>query len=211
MIRKPIQTFYYQSGSSFCPDTFSEQLRQFVSSYHEKNGLCPLRFFCIGSDRITGDSLGPFVGYKLEQYRSHLPKNIVPYQVIGTLSDPVHALNLNRTLDALSPSHMSYLTIAIDASLGSAESCGHITLSNQPLLPGEGIRRKLRKVGQISITGVVGNEKDPHPLQHTPLHTVIELADSICDGILTFLYSYNNQWQPLRTAPNSPGKSYLNS
>ena len=38
-----------------------------------------LIFLCIGSDRATGDSLGPLIGYKLEQ----LPNQ--NYLVYGTL------------------------------------------------------------------------------------------------------------------------------
>ena len=50
-------------------------------------------FVCIGSDRITGDSLGPLVGHQLSRYHW---KNIYVY---GTLNEPVHALNLETTLE----------------------------------------------------------------------------------------------------------------
>src|SRR5690554_6738809 len=42
-------------------------------------------FMCIGTDRSTGDSLGPLVG----MYLSGLG-----YNVCGTLDDPTHAMNL---------------------------------------------------------------------------------------------------------------------
>ncbi|WP_340371938.1 DUF1256 domain-containing protein [Peribacillus sp. FSL E2-0218] len=49
-------------------------------------------FLCIGSDRSTGDSFGPLVGTMLKEKQ-------VPYHVFGTLSEPVHALNLKNTLN----------------------------------------------------------------------------------------------------------------
>src|SRR5690554_2831459 len=45
---------------------------------------------CIGSDRSTGDALGPLVGAYLKQ----LP--IPRTSVWGTLAQPVHALNLEQ-------------------------------------------------------------------------------------------------------------------
>ena len=37
---------------------------------------------CIGSDRITGDSLGPLIGYQLSPYCSRI------FHVYGTLDEP---------------------------------------------------------------------------------------------------------------------------
>src|SRR5690606_29960938 len=49
-------------------------------------------FVCIGTDRSTGDSLGPLVG-------THLMKHHYSgLHVFGTLDDPVHAMNLNDTI-----------------------------------------------------------------------------------------------------------------
>ena len=58
---------------------------------------------CIGSDRITGDSLGPLIGQQLSRYRW---KNI---HIYGTLDAPVHALNLESTLSGIKKRHPSAL------------------------------------------------------------------------------------------------------
>ena len=42
---------------------------------------------CIGTDRSTGDSLGPLTGSKL------LEKNLEHFYIYGTLQHPVHAVN----------------------------------------------------------------------------------------------------------------------
>ncbi len=54
----------------------------------------PIVFLCVGTDRSTGDSLGPLVGSKLAE----LNKDLYLY---GTLEEPVHAMNLNDTLTSI--------------------------------------------------------------------------------------------------------------
>ena len=79
-------------------------------------------FICIGSDRITGDSLGPMIGHHLSRFHW---KNVFVY---GTLDFPVHALNLENTVITLKKRHPSALFIAVDASLGSKKHIGYITV-----------------------------------------------------------------------------------
>ena len=52
----------------------------------------PIIFVCIGTDRSTGDSLGPLVGYKLK----YLSKNNI--YIYGTLENPIHAKNMVDSL-----------------------------------------------------------------------------------------------------------------
>ena len=74
---------------------------------------------CIGSDRITGDSLGPLIGQQLSRHRW---KNI---HIYGTLDTPVHALNLESVLADIKKRHPSALILAVDASLGSQKHIGY--------------------------------------------------------------------------------------
>src|SRR5437879_507077 len=69
-------------------------------------------FACIGTDRSCGDALGPLVGTYLAG---------LGYAVIGTIDDPLHAMNLRERL-ALVPA--SKTVIAIDACLGLVSSIG---------------------------------------------------------------------------------------
>lgn len=77
-----------------------------------------LVFLCIGSDRMTGDCLGPYVGYLLSRY------TLSGISVYGTLSQPVHALNLEKMADFIRSRHPQGLVIAIDASLGEKSTWG---------------------------------------------------------------------------------------
>lgn len=139
----------------------------------------PLVFLCIGSDRATGDSLGPLIGYKLEQQPHH------NYVVYGTLEDPVHAKNLATVVEQIHSRYHNPYIIAIDASLGKQAHVGYYTLGVGSLKPGAGVGKELISVGDAFITGIVNLSGllDRMLLQTTRLHTVMSLADQIFLGI----------------------------
>ena len=138
-----------------------------------------LIFLCIGSDRATGDSLGPLIGYKLEQ---HPNQN---YLVYGTLENPVHAKNLATVVEEIHSRYKNPYIIAIDASLGKQAHIGYYTLGVGSLKPGAGVGKDLISVGDVFITGIVNLSGllDRMLLQTTRLHTVMSLADRIYLGI----------------------------
>jgi putative sporulation protein YyaC len=137
-------------------------------------------FLCIGSDRATGDCLGPIIGYKLSKYqkRHH-------YTVYGTLEKPVHAKNLKDTIEMINLMHEDAFIIAIDASLGKSNHIGFITLGEGPLRPGAGVDKDLPAVGDLFITGIVNFSGilDHMLLQTTRLNVVMSMADQICLAI----------------------------
>lgn len=170
-------TFYFDSNDKHCPLLLGHRLADMIMS-HEKfmNNIVLL---CIGSDRSTGDSLGPLIGYKLSR------RNHTNLSIYGTLESPVHAINLCETMDIINFSHPDSLIIAMDACVGKHNHIGYITLSNSPLYPGLGVQKKLPQVGDICITGIVNfqNVMDNMILQTTRLDTVMKLADSISEAI----------------------------
>ncbi|MBH1941121.1 spore protease YyaC [Mobilitalea sibirica] len=146
-------------------------------------------FLCIGSDRATGDCLGPIIGYKLSKY-----KKLYNYYVYGTLEEPVHAKNLKSTVDMIYQAHEDAFIIAIDASLGKSDHIGYITLGEGPLKPGAGVNKDLPAVGDIYITGIVNFSGllDHMLLQTTRLNVVMSLADQICQAINYSIYNLNS-------------------
>lgn len=171
-------TYYIENKNADADSQLGTILFHLLSSC-DKN-FQELVILCIGSDRITGDSLGPLVGHSLSQ-------NPLPHtHIYGTLNHPVHALNLNETVKTLHTQHPHSLIIAIDASLGTKNHLGFLTISKRSLEPGLGVRKKLQPVGDISITGIVNTAGtfDHFSLQSTRLATVVQMADSIVSGIL---------------------------
>ncbi len=131
---------------------------------------------CIGSDRLTGDCLGPITGSKL----SSQLKNISVY---GTLEKPVHALNLRDIAKEISEKYPNPYIIAVDACLGT--HIGSVTLSEGSIVPGAGVNRKLNAIGNLSITGIVGSchGNTLNTLSTVRLFSVMTLADIISSAI----------------------------
>jgi putative sporulation protein YyaC len=154
-------------------------------SHHLYSTLLPkmdfydIVFVCIGTDRSTGDALGPLVGSKLEKL---YPENLTVY---GTLDDPVHAINLEEKLEHISKVHRTPYIIAIDACLGESKSVGMITLAQGSLKPGAGVQKKLPEVGNLHLTGIVnvGGFMEYFVLQNTRLSIVMNMADKIASAI----------------------------
>lgn len=178
LVQNPV-TYYHQAGTCFSASLFGRQLHAFLEEMKERKDKKEVLFLCIGSDRSTGDSLGPLVGYKLEKGRAGA------YPLIGTLHQSVHATNLEETIDRIRLEYPDHVVVAIDASIGRKEHVGYITMGIGSLKPGLGVRKNLGAVGDIYITGIVGSGSNLEPLllQNTRLSVVMELADCIYEGI----------------------------
>lgn len=144
---------------------------------------------CIGTDRSTGDCLGPLVGSKLDLLQQDF------FIVCGTLDKPVHASNLKEILDMIHKQNSNPFIVAIDACLGRLESVGYVQLGDGSLLPGAGVNKNLPPVGQIHITGVVnvGGYMEYMILQNTRLNLVMRLADVIADGIKQAILAFEKK------------------
>ncbi|HHX73365.1 MAG TPA: spore protease YyaC, partial [Firmicutes bacterium] len=142
-------------------------------------GTEQLIILCIGTDRSTGDALGPIAGSKLKQLR---PRNTV---IFGTLDEPVHAVNLAETIGTIRTCHPSPFIIAIDACLGKTESVGCVEIGAGPARPGAGVSKTLPAVGDIYINGIVnvGGFLEYFVLQNTRLSLVVRMAETISRGI----------------------------
>lgn len=154
----------------------------------ERNGVV---FLCIGTDRSTGDSLGPLIGYKLSS------GNVRRLQVIGTLERPVHAMNLEQYVRMIHRCYPRSVIVAVDASVGSMEHIGCVTLGRGALRPGLGVSKELQAVGDIFLTGIVGGygNRDPLMLQSVRLALVMQMADYICESaFLVEQFLENRTW-----------------
>ena len=165
-------TFYINASQRDSVLRISHTLKQCILDHQEK--WSELVFLCIGTDRVTGDCLGPFVGQKLSSCSTP------DFTVYGTLFQPVHALNLTA---------MYSFIVAIDASLGQKKHLGYVTIANGALYPGAAIHKQLPSVGHIHITGIVNvsGVLEQLTLQTTRLSTVVFLADTIVQGILEMI------------------------
>ena len=167
---------YYNAKEINAPFLFGQDLAELILS--NKKDSQPIVILCIGTDRATGDCLGPLIG-------TNLLLNHVQVTIYGTLIEPVHAVNLTMILDQIKHTHPDAFLIAIDACLGTKEHIGYITLEQGGLYPGESINKELPCVGDIAITGIVNRAMKSNflILQCTRLHIVMNLANAISSGI----------------------------
>ena len=103
-------------------------------------------FLCVGTDKITGDSLGPYVGSLLKK---------CGFCVYGTLGDTVNATNLSERTARIYREHKDPYIIAIDSCLGRREHIGFVTLNSGSLKAGSGVNKRLMPVGNMAIKGIV--------------------------------------------------------
>ncbi len=168
--------------------TFTDSLYELVCSSLKRGYKC-IVFVCIGTDRSTGDSLGPLIGYKMNDLRYN---NIY---VHGNLDEPVHAKNIDRVMEHVASCYEKPLVVAVDACLGKMDHIGFVTIGEGSIKPGSGVKKDLAPVGDMYITGIVnfGGFMDYLILQNTRLSIVMKMADMISMGIKYVLWKvYNN-------------------
>ncbi|SDE37242.1 putative sporulation protein YyaC [Paenibacillus sp. UNCCL117] len=153
----------------------AEELPEFIRMIRDQGTTVnDMIFVCVGTDRSTGDALGPLVGSLLEEagYRD----------VIGTLAHPLDASNLPTRLASLP---VNRVVLAVDACLGQPASIGYYQVSNRPLAPGKSVGRRLPPVGTYSIAAIVNADQGQKYalLQSTSLYVVMNMAKEIASAI----------------------------
>lgn len=117
---------------------------------NETEGLCPnVVVVCIGSEKITGDSLAPLVGELLvDRY------NVKTF-VYGTVSDSVNGKNMKEWLEFIETVHSGSKIVAVDAGLSYTDGVGTVKISAS-VFPKKAVKGEAMAVGDVGIVGVVG-------------------------------------------------------
>ena len=158
------ELYYYDTNQNFETTELAARLYMMIRDELEKSRKEKVLLLCIGTDRSTGDSLGPLIGYLLKnQELKHI-------RVLGTLNRPVHAMNLEDTLSIVEQYY---------------QDIGCITVGRGSLKPGLGVSKELRSVGDLFITGVVSScgDYDPLMLQSIRLSVVMRMAECISESV----------------------------
>jgi putative sporulation protein YyaC len=170
------------SFSYFC-NYFEECMNKFYDGNYSN-----VIIVCIGTDRATGDCLGPLIGYKVKDMKY---SNV---HVFGTLDEPVHAKNLCEYIELFNKFDNPFI-IAIDACLGRLERIGFVNIKEGPLSPGSGVNKNLPAIGHINITGIVnvGGFMEIMILQNTRLSVVMNMATLIANGLKYNMWKMNRK------------------
>ena len=147
---------------------------------------------CIGSDLAVGDSLGPIAGTMLRA-------NGLYGYVYGTLRNPVTAKEVKYLAEFLRKTHPKSKIVAVDAAVGEESELGLIKVTPTGLRPGAGANKRLPKVGDASIMGIVA-KKTPlaAPLLHlTRLNVVYAMAQIISDALSAYTIKVREDLAPM--------------
>lgn len=171
--------FHYQDTNG--QKALLERITSLTKKHHE------VVVVCLGTDRSSGDSMGPLVG-------TFLKEEYPQAKIYGTLAEPVHAVNLSETLKKIENYHPNAYVIAVDASLGRSENVDNIILSEEPLKPGTAVNKNLPEVGHVTIKGVVnvGGFMSQVVLQSTRFYTTYNLARVIAGTLAQALIAHKN-------------------
>lgn len=167
-------------------NVFTEQFCNTICRLTQNKTYSNIIFLCIGTDRITGDTFGPLVGYKL--------KNILKcnkyINVLGDLNKTVSNENILEIIEYIKNNYKNPFIVSIDSALSISKNVGDIIVQDKGIYLGSCVRNNGVYIGDMNIQGVVGkntcdSNKNFKLLQNTNLGIVMNMADTVATGIIS--------------------------
>lgn len=158
-----------------------EDFKQYMNELKgELDVNCEVIFFCIGTDRVIGDSLGPITGSLLID---KFGKDIV----YGDLYNNITYKNIEEKINEIKLKNKNPFIVAIDAALSTKENIGKIFVDDG-INFGNSLGKNLSKVGDVGVKVVVGKDyNNPklnfNVLQNIPLSRILNLSKKTFEGI----------------------------
>lgn len=138
---------------------------------------------CIGSDKVSGDMLGPLVGSALRDEYD------LPFPVYGAVGENVNGVNLASYVRMIKRRHEGSSLIAVDAALGKESDVGKIRLKRGGVKAGGALDRNIDAVGDLGIVGIVAKEIAPKDVVSELLAVPFELVSSLAEGIAEMIHA----------------------
>lgn len=165
-------------------DEFVHEFANILSGTIKEKEPSDLIFLCVGTDRVIGDSFGPLVGYRLKE----LYKEERRVHVFGDLEVPVSISNIEKIIERINQRYEKPFIIVIDSAVSTRVNIGKIVVGRKRMNLGSSLDKKVIKVGDISIKGIVSEDSgSPRQnfmlLQKAPLNLVISMAETTAKGI----------------------------
>ncbi len=174
----------FSSPEDMCAYYTDDRAHLKISEFLKRYSCDKCIILCIGTDRFIGDCLGPLTGTLLSKLNLTVP-------ILGTLENPVHAINLRSTISHIKTHYRGYRVIAIDACLGTSQSVGCIQVKEGSIQPGRGVGKRLTHVGDCSIVGIVDEAVESNDYEYenylkisnVRLGLVMKMSETIAKGI----------------------------
>jgi putative sporulation protein YyaC len=132
---------------------------------------------CIGSERVSGDLLGPAVGRRLvEDY------NLRAY-VYGVTGRNINGANIDFYDRFIREVHKDSKVVAVDACLGARREIGKIKVGNCGVGAGHAVRKSGKRYGDVGVVGIVAENAEDNVMQliSVEVATVEELSGRIAE------------------------------
>lgn len=150
-------------------------INNFFTHYRNRFGNTKPTFVCIGSPRVSGDAIGPYVGTALLNLDPEL-------KVYGTIMSPVIATNINGFANKLwVKSFCNTPIVAIDACVGESAPGTIWCLESKGIKPGSGCGKDLEFIGNTSI--IVTTTNNPNELSIVDNLKIIRISSIIAKSI----------------------------
>ena len=138
---------------------------------------------CIGTSKCIGDSLGPLVGENL--YNRINKSNIY---VFGNLKNNITYQNIDAVLSKINKQIKESYFILIDSALSKKENIGKVILTKDKMTIGSALNKSNFSFGDLSIKGIVGENKDNeiknfNELNNVSINLIKELSKQISNKI----------------------------
>lgn len=150
-------------------------------------------FLCIGTNLVTGDSIGPIVGTNLKndlknitKFKSELYLTNRNIEVLGDMSNNISYNNIEDNIKNISNDNF---IIVIDSALSTEDNIGKIFVHNRGLKYAESLKRKNNLIGDMSIKAVVGKNtknrlKNFKVLKNTSTKRILAMSNFVSKGII---------------------------
>ena len=139
-----------------------------------------LLFLCIGSEKISGDCIGPIVGTLLkEKYR-------IPYPVLGTEDNSVNGANIRAYRDNIKKYFPDYKIIAVDSAVGDDKDLWTLKIREGGVRAGGALNPSVEYYGEVGILAVVGSKSGNvlDNLLSAPYSKIVDCAERIAKTIV---------------------------
>lgn len=181
---------FSQKKINKCSSNLKELRKHLKSNLPKDMTVDNTVFLAFGTDRSTGDSLGPFVGHFLNQYG---------FNVLGTIEEPLHSQNLVQRIEEIKGQYQYQFSIdcSVLPDTFPSDFLGKVFLKNKGIQPGSGVNKEVDTIGDFSIScPLIRNESISFmtalSLQNVRLSEVISLSQMIASAlILHFLKEKN--------------------
>ena len=135
---------------------------------------------CIGTSKCIGDSLGPIVGEYL--YNNIKKSNVY---VLGNLKNNITYQNIDVILNRINNTIKNPYMILIDSALSNKNYIGEIVVNKNKMIVGSALNKSEYKYGNLSIKGIVGENKYSYEENYNELNNVsVDLVKNISKNII---------------------------